>query len=168
MQSISKIRHEHFGEIQQVLNVRTKFHLSLTIPSTPKTTLSFVRLPSCPGSPISIWSTQVSGTTLAQSSWAIHSFGPLDDPGNSSTAMSLLPVGGSCTRKRPSLPILTHKQQGNGSGAAGFGPSFNVNIILEVFGTTGASPVLAFLGLGPPAVSSDLRLFLDLPLELIS
>lgn len=61
-----------------------------------------------------------------------------------------------------------HKQQGNGSGATGFGPSFNVNIILEAFGTTGASPVLIFLGLGPPTVSSDLRLFLGLPLESVS
>ena len=104
-----------------------------------------------------MWSTQVSGMTFAQSSCAIHSFGPLDDPGNSSTAMSLLPVGGSWTRKRPSSLILTHKQHGNGSGAAGLGPSFNVTVILAAFGF---EDVLIFFNLGPPATPSGLRFFL--------
>lgn len=138
----------------------TRFQRSLTIASTPITTLSLACAPSSKVVGSSTSSTHASGTTIAHSSCAIQTLEP------SLVVTSPSHAGGSCTRNSPLRSVDTHKQQGNVSGSFGLGPSFKVTFgnLDGDWGGGGTTTstllifVLCLLGLGGPSSLPDLRL----------
>jgi len=123
--------------------------------STPNTRRSLITTPS-PSEldRTSSSSTQVSGTTFAHSSCAIHA-STLKRVANESGS-SLLLMGGSWTRNKPSLEVETQRQHGKSSGSAGFGGSLRVR---ETLVADAVDEVFGRFCLGSPGRPSGLRFF---------